>query len=91
MVRYEYQDRGVTYEGTRLVFSGGLAVEASRTGVERFLAPLHKGAEIAVHVSPHNPRISVVSPGVDRRLVIVICVASGFVVMGVAGVLGWWK
>ena len=90
-MRYEYQDRGVTYEGTRLVFSGGLTLEASRTEVERFLAPLRKGAEIAVHVSPHNPRLSVVVPGIDRRLMIVICVASGLVVMGVGGVFGWWK
>jgi hypothetical protein len=91
VVRYAYQYEGVVYEGTRLVFAAGLALEGSRPEVERFLAPLREGTAIAVHVSPRDPRISVVRPGVDRRIVIVIFVASFFVVMGIGGILGWWK
>lgn len=91
MVRYEYRSDGVVYEGTRLLFSGGFDLKSSRREVERFLEPLQTGAGIAVHVSPRDPRTSVITSGVDRRLVMVICVASCLMLMGVGGLLGWWK
>ena len=88
-VRYRYSHEGVVYEGTRIMFSG-LSLTSSRADVEQFLVPFAKGARITVYVSPRNPRLCVIAPGIDRRLKLMIFVSSYFVFMGGGGLLGWW-
>ncbi len=89
-VRYKYEREGVVYEGTRIMFSGLGLSTFSRHEVEQFLAPLAKGTRILVRVSPRNPRISVIEPGVDRRLDLSFFVSTFLLSIGFGGLRGWW-
>ena len=87
---YEYRHDGLVYKGKRIMFSG-LGLTSSREKVEEFLVPFAQGTHIAVHVSPRDPRVSVIEPGVDRRLKLMLFGTSYFILIGVGGFLGWWK
>jgi len=91
-VRYAYRFEGSSYEGKRFMFSGPLS---PTTGVlqeaEEFLTPFAVGTVINVRVSPRNPRISVIEPGVDRRVWMTLLVGSMLSFMGIGGLLGWLK
>lgn len=68
----------------------GMPLTAPREDVERFLQPFTKGDRIGVHVCPRDPRLSVIQPGVDSRLKLLLFIASFFILMGGGGLLGWW-
>jgi hypothetical protein len=91
VVRYKYEHEGVSYEGKRIMFSGQVLSTHSREDAERFISQFEAGARITVRVSPSNPRISVVEPGVDRRVWITLFVSVMFIIMGGGGLLGIWK
>ena len=89
VVRYEYRHEDAVYEGNRIMFSG-FGLTSSQEDVEQFLLSLAKGARITVRVCPGDPRVSVMAPGVDRRLWLLLFMGSYFILMGLGGVLGWW-
>lgn len=91
MVRYRYCYAGSEYEGKRLLFSGLSLSVRSRAKVERFLRPFECGARIAVRVSPANPRLSVVGPGVDVGAWGCLLVGLILTIMGVGSILGMLK
>jgi len=91
VVRYTYEREGVSYEGKRIMFSGEELTTRSREDAERFISQFEAGARITVRVSPSNPRISVVEPGVDRRVWITLFVSAMLIIMGGGGLLGIWK
>jgi uncharacterized protein DUF3592 len=90
LIRYEYTRNDVTYEGSRIMFSG-LDFTSSRKNVEDFVMPFVKGSTIRIRVSPRDPRLSVIEAGVDQRLKLMLFVASYIMLMGLGGLLGWWK
>jgi hypothetical protein len=66
----------------------GFDFTSSRGDVERFLLPFAKGARIRIRVCPGDPRLSVIEPGIDRRLKLLLFASSYFVLMGLGGLLG---
>jgi hypothetical protein len=89
-VRYEYRHQGAVFKGQRIMFTGW-PLNSTREDVEQFLQPFAKGTRICVHVCPDDPRLSVIEPGVDRRLTLLLSITSFFVFFGIGGLLGWWK
>ena len=69
----------------------GFELSSSREDVERFLRPLAKGASIPVRVCPRKPQLSVIEPGVDRRLVVMLAVGAFLIFLGTADLAGWLK
>lgn len=63
IIRYRYTRNGRAYEGDRILFCA-LTLTSSEEEAERFLGCLTDGAAIPVHVSPTNPSLSVIEPGV---------------------------
>jgi hypothetical protein len=91
VVRYQYQYEGVVHEGKRFMFSGLELTTHSRAEAEDFIAPFESGARITIRVSPKNPQVSVIAPGVDRRVWITLFIGSMLVFMGLGGLLGWFR
>ena len=89
VVRYRYAHLGVSHEGTRLWFSSFSLT--SRERVEQFLAPLSRGARITVRVNPRDPRCSVVVPGVNRAVKRDVFIGAYLILIGVGGLLRWWR
>jgi hypothetical protein len=90
LIRYEYRHNDASYEGSRIMFSG-LDFTSSRKDVEEFVLPFVKGSKTRVRVSPRDPRRSVIEPGVDHRLKLMLFVTSYVMLMGLGGLLGWWQ
>jgi uncharacterized protein DUF3592 len=88
-VRYRYSYGGATYEGGRIMFSG-IPFRSTREDVEQFLEYLPEGERIPVRVCPRDPRVSVILPGIDRNLLLLLFCASYIAFTGSGGLLGWW-
>jgi len=65
IVRYRYSWNGEAYVGNRVLFTR--LETRSRQDADQFVRQLPLGASIRVRVSPSNPGLSVVQPGVERR------------------------
>ena len=88
IVRYRYRLDGRPYEGKRIIFSGLSVTTRSEEEAENFIGRFEVGASIPIRVSPSNPRLAVIEPGIDhRRFFMAIAFAVAFIAGGLSGVL----
>ena len=91
LVRYRYAQQGATYEGSRIMFSIAELQTRSHEDAEQFIAPFRPGTKITVRVSPTNPRISVIEPGVDRRGWLALVISPLFLFIGIGGLISKFR
>jgi len=56
----------------------------SQNDAEHFLEPLKPGARVLIRVCPSTPEVSVIEPGVDRRLWLALAFFGGFTALSAA-------
>jgi len=80
-VRYRYQVGEREYTGNRIAF---LWIDASSPKAERAIARYPRDAVVEVRVSPTNPTLSVLEPGVHWYAYATVFVVAAFTGVGLA-------
>ena len=86
VVEYRYAVDGVSYVGSRVQFTRLETI--SRPDAERLAAEYHPQTSVLVHVSPSNPRVSVIQPGQRGRSWLYLLLFAAFAVLGMGLVTG---
>ena len=80
-VRYRYTVGGAEYEGSRIRFGGPLS-SSIESWAERIQSRFTVRASVCVRVSPEDPRLSVLEPGVAWYLLLALVVCTGLLLLG---------
>lgn len=89
VVHYQYQHRGRTYYGDRIIFSVQDGLANSREAAKQFLDRFEAGMRIPVRVCPTKPALSVIEPGFDPRWWVPLLLALMVVLLGLSVLLEW--
>ncbi len=85
-VQYKYLVDGQELRGNRRTFSNVRTSSVRNT--QKILARYPLGGSVDVYYDPDDPSSSVLEPGVGASTYILLLVAIGFLVFGIAGALG---
>lgn len=85
-IQFKYLVDGQEFQGNRRTFSNVRTSSARRT--EKILERYPPGGSVSVYYDPDDPPSSVLEPGVGSVTYVLLIVVIGFLVFGIAGVLG---
>jgi hypothetical protein len=85
-IQYKYIVDGQEFQGNRRTFSNVRTSSVRNT--EKILERYPPGSSVDVFYDPDDPSSSVLEPGVGASTYILLAVAIGFLVFGIAGALG---
>ncbi len=85
-IQYKYLVDGQEFQGDRRTFSNVRTSSVRNT--QKILARYPSGGSVDVYYDPDDPSSSVLEPGVGASTYILLLVAIGFFVFGIAGALG---
>jgi hypothetical protein len=83
-VIYTYAVDGVLFRSERILFAP--MATPSRADADRFVCSLPPGMKIEVRVSPTNPRLAVIEPGIKGAALLQVFAAVTFGVVGIVAV-----
>ncbi len=85
-IQFKYLVDGQEFQGNRRTFSNVRTSSARRT--EKILERYPPGGSVSVYYDPDDHSSSVLEPGVGSVTYVLLIVVIGFLVFGIAGVLG---
>ncbi len=85
-IQYKYLVDGQEFQGNRRTFSNVRTSSARNT--EKILERYPLGSSVDVFYNPDDPSSGVLEPGVGASTYLLLVVAIGFLVFGIAGALG---
>ena len=88
VIKYCYQVDGVEYVGKRVAF-GGLSLGALGLKAEDYRDEYTPGSRTPVHVSPQDPNLSVLKPGLTTTGFALMVLAVGWTAFSLMWLLAW--
>jgi len=85
-IQYKYLVDGQEFQGNRRTFTNVRTSSVRNT--EKILERYPLGSSVDVFYDPDDPSSSVLEPGVGAGTYILLAVAIGFFIFGIAGVIG---